>query len=117
MCYAASFDGLPPSPLRVLLIDNFDSYTQNLYHALAQSGCEVSAAGGAVLVCPGENSERLSLYRVSDGATLSRGVVGYDATALLGGGADRNAPIVAAAPGGALQAFFLEVSERPTQAL
>ena len=75
------------------------------------------AAGGAVLVCPGENSERLSLYRVSDGATLSRGVVGYDATALLGGGADRNAPIVAAAPGGALQAFFLEVSERPTQAL
>ncbi|EOD33664.1 hypothetical protein EMIHUDRAFT_313952 [Emiliania huxleyi CCMP1516] len=41
MCYAASFDALPPSPLRVLLIDNFDSYTQNLYHALAQSGCEV----------------------------------------------------------------------------
>ena len=44
MCLAASFDALPPSPLHVLLIDNFDSYTQNLYHALAQSGCEVSAA-------------------------------------------------------------------------
>ena len=37
MCYAASFDALPPSPLRVLLIDNYDSYTYNLHHLIAHA--------------------------------------------------------------------------------
>jgi anthranilate/para-aminobenzoate synthase component II len=30
--------------LRILLIDNFDSYSYNLYHGLAKAGCEVCLA-------------------------------------------------------------------------
>jgi hypothetical protein len=38
--------GPPPSHaedgrLRILLIDNFDSYSYNLYHGLAMAGCQV----------------------------------------------------------------------------
>ena len=89
-------------------LHTYTGHAQPRGHRCRQMYCPAFAAGGAVLVCPGENSERLSMYSVATGATLSRGCVGYDATALVGGGATRNAPLVAAAPGGALELFFVE---------
>lgn len=35
--------------LRILLIDNFDSYSYNLYHGLAKAGCEVPSASLALM--------------------------------------------------------------------